>query len=220
MAEGEGTDLIMKFVLNGAAIQGESTTNLISVEGRSNPLLTGFKQKSMFEIDSFTFKSGVIDDSTPKQAKTPAAAPAHHGKPPAVAPAQSTPGEFQMWRAGKSHKYPVDLQPVSFTRSIDMSSTQLIQSCIDRVVFDSATLIKRKAAGGQAAGEVFLRLDFHGVLVVGVEWSNDIEVKETCQFICRSTTISYRPQLPDGTLGGTIARFWSMVPNATQLPYA
>jgi type VI protein secretion system component Hcp len=204
MAEGDATDLIMKFVLNGSPIAGESTTKLVQAGGLSNPLLAGFKLNRMFEIDSFALKSGVVDDSDSQQTADSIAAP----------------GGFQAWRAGKSHQYPVDLQPVSFIRSIDMSSTQLIQSCIDRVVFDSATLIKRKAAGGPAAGEVFLRIDFHGVLVVGVQWSDDTEVKETCQFICRGTTISYRPQLPDGSLGGTIARFWSMVPGMTQPPYS
>jgi type VI protein secretion system component Hcp len=188
-----GTDLLMKFVLNGRPIAGESATSLAPAGARPAPLLAGFKSGLMFEVDSFSLKSGVIDDGS---------------------------ASFEAWRAGKPAGYQVDLQPVSFTRAIDMSSTQLIQSSIDRVVFDSATLIKRKAAGGRAAGEVFLRLDFYGVLVVGVDWSNDAEVRETCRFICRGTTISYRPQRSDGTLGGTIARFWSMVPNATQPPYA
>jgi hypothetical protein len=220
MAAGDATDLIMKFVLKGSPIDGESTTNLVSAEGQYNELLTGFLPKSMFEVDSFTFKSGILDDAAPQQQPANTATQ-RNGKPAAVtASTLAAPAEFQAWRTGKRTKYPVDLQPVSFTRSIDKSSTTLIQSCIDNVVFDSATLIKRKAAGGRVAGEVFLRLDFLGVLVVGVDWSNDLEVKETCRFICRGTIISYRPQLPDGTLGGTVSSFWSMDPKKTQPKYS
>ena len=43
------------------------------------------------------------------------------------------------------------------------------------------------------------------------------EVEETCEFVCRSVTISYRPQLPDGSLGGIVPGF-DMVPNDQQLP--
>ena len=72
--------------------------------------------------------------------------------------------------------------------------------------------MKRKAAGGASAGEVYLRLDFVGVLITQVGWSNDDPVKETCQFIARAITVNYRPQLSDGTLGDTRHGFWSMLP--------
>jgi type VI protein secretion system component Hcp len=223
MPQGDATDLFMKFVLNNKPIDGESTTNLTPPGAMPNELLNGFKPRKMFEIDRFTFQSGLIDDSVPA-ATTPANTGVQRNevttKPPTVQATSSTKGQFQAWRSGKSVPYAVDLKPVEFTRSIDKSSTTLIQSCIDCVPFDSASLIKRKAAGSSAAGEVFLRLDFIGVLVTGVDWSNDVEVQEKCSFICRGVTVSYRPQLPDGTLGGTIAKFWSMVPNATQPPYS
>jgi type VI protein secretion system component Hcp len=200
MATDDATDLFMKFVLNGAAIPGESTTNLSPSGSIPNKLTTGFTTGRMFEIDSFTLKAGLSDSLAQ----------------PDETAARALPAGFQAWRAGKSAKYPVDMQPVSFTRSIDKSSATLIQNCIDCVAFDSASLIKRKAAGGQAAGEVFLRMDFLGVLVIGVDWSNDDGVQETCQFICRSAMISYRPQLSDGTLAAPISRFWSMVAGTPQ----
>lgn len=215
---GDSSDLIMKFVLNGAPIAAESTTQLSSREGSGNPLLIGFRKGGMFEVDRFTFRAGTQDDDSAGNNAAPGKS-GKGGKPQANPNANSQLG-YKAWRAGKDIKYPVDLQPVSFTRSVDSASQVLIQNCIDCVSYDHATLIKRKAAGGTAAGEVFLRLDFIGVLVTGVEWSDDSLVSETCHFICRSVVISYRPQLPDGTLGAVTSGFWSMVPNAKQPPLA
>jgi type VI protein secretion system component Hcp len=220
MAADAASDLMMKFVHNTKPIAGESTAKLISSEGSSNPLLTGFKPGFMFEVDRFTFRAGIVDDepgTTGPQGNTTAPGNNKNAKPTKGRPAI---GGFQSFRAGKAHKYPGDVQPISFTRSIDASSPILIQNCINKISYDSATLIKRKAAGGPAAGEVFLRMDFLGVLVINVDWSNDDEVEETCQFICRSVTISYRPQLPSGLLGATVPGFWSMVAGDTQAPLA
>jgi len=217
MAQGDSTDLLMKFVLNGSPIPAETTTQLISSEQSSNPLLKGFRQGSIIEIDRFTFQAGTSDDEQGNDSSKSNDANKKNKKPKTAA-AIAAHGDYQSWRAGKAHKYPVDLQPVSFTRAIDASSSILMQNCIDCVSYDSASLIKRKAVGGVAAGEVFLRLDFIGVLVIGVEWENDDEVEETCRFICRSVTISYRPQLPDGTLGAVVSGFWSMAADETQPP--
>ena len=51
------------------------------------------------------------------------------------------------------------------------------------------------------------------MLLINIDWSEDDEVKEDVEFIARSVTINYRPQLPDGSLGASIQAFWSMVPN-------
>ena len=225
MATGDATDLIMKFVYKGSPITGECITNVLPPEAAPNELAKGFSPGSQFEIDRFTLKAGLSDPSSPGAAnpaapgaKGTAATKGHGTAKPAVAHS-NTPGKGGSntgFRPGKT--YPVDIQPVSFTRSIDASSTTLIQKCIDCETFDSATLIKRKAAGSDATGEIFLRLDFLDVLVIAVDWSNDDEVQETCQFICRSIIISYRPQLPNGQLGGRISTFWSNVKGATEPP--
>jgi type VI protein secretion system component Hcp len=213
-AKGDGSDLIMKFVLNGSAIAAESTTRVVSSERTPNPLLKGFKPGYMFEVDEFSFKAGTSDDSSANG--NPKEGDKRRGKTNTLA-ASARPGGYQAWRSGKVHKYPVDLQPITFSRAIDAASSMLIQNCIDCTSYDSATIIKRKATGGLATGEVFLRLDFVGVLVTKISWENDDEVKEACEFICRSVTISYRPQLPDGTLGAIVSGFWSMVPGDRQV---
>jgi type VI protein secretion system component Hcp len=223
MAQGDASDLMMKFVLQGQPIAAEGRSDLTLSDSSSSPLLKGFIPGCVFEIDRFTFRAGIRDDDTtagPPQVKPAPRQTGSNTRSTNAQPAAPRRVAFQGWRNGKKSKYPTDLQPVSFTRTIDASSPLLIQNCIDSISYDRATLIKRKAAGSAAAGEVFLRLDFIGVLVTGVDWSNDEEVEETCKFICRSVTISYRPQLPDGSLGAVVPGFWSMVPGEKIVPLA
>jgi type VI protein secretion system component Hcp len=213
-------DLLMKFVMNGKAIAGGSTTDLGSSSLVPNPLLKGFEAGRMIEIDSLSFRCGT--SGTEPGAAPPKDPNAQRGAKDddEPAPMNPRPGGYQSWRAGKATKYPLDIQPISLTRSIDMASAVLIQSCIDCVSFDSATLVKRKPAGTQTAGEVYLRMDFNGVLVIKVDWSDDDTVKETIAFIARSITVSYRAQLANGSLGPLISGFWSMVPGETQVNLA
>lgn len=240
MADDNPSDLFMMFVPNksGDPIPAEGRTSFLATGNGANPLMKGFKQGCVFEVESFSFKAGTADDSkgdTDNGDDAKAKKRAMDALDLAVSPAQraalaklqkpakkpgssSTKGGYQAWRSGnKNYKYPVDLRPVQFTRKIDSASSILLQSCIDCTSFDSVSLVKRKAAGGKAAGEAFLRMDFIGVLVTSMDWENDEEVKETCEFICRSVTISYRPQLPSGKLGAVVSGFWSMVPDEKQV---
>jgi type VI protein secretion system component Hcp len=218
MAQGESSDILMKFVLQGSPIAGESATELDIPGKPRSKLFNGFVKRQMFEIDSFKFSVGIEDDPGTGGAATGGAKTAHgqHQAAHGAAASSSTPaptGSFQAWRSGRAHKkYPVNVQPITFTRPIDRSSPVLLQHCIKCTSFDSATLVKRKSAGSAAAGEPYLRMDFVGVLITQVDWSNDDPVKETCTFISRSITVFYRPQLPDGSLGIIRPGFWSMLP--------
>jgi type VI protein secretion system component Hcp len=207
MAKTQSSDLIMMFVRDGTPIEADSRTDLQWKDKARSQLLRGFKKGCMFEIDKFSFEIGTQDQDTRKKDKD--ADKDEKKKKPS-----SASGDRQAWRAGGAIAYPVDVQPLSFTRDIDRASSQLLQDCIDCHSYDRATLIKRKAIGNAAAGEAFLRFDFVGVLVTSVGWADDDEVQETCQFIFRSVTISYCPQLPDGSLGAIVPAFWSMVANA------
>jgi type VI protein secretion system component Hcp len=211
MAEkGASSDLLMKFVLHGsptdpnAVMIGAEGTTKVTFGASSNQLLMGFKEKFVFEVDEFSFKIGSVDDSETDDDKEKT-----KGTKKSAA-ASAAPGSYQDFRAGKAHKYPVDVQPIAFSRPIDAASPTLIQNWVNYTGYDSVTIIKRKAAGSAAAGEVFLRLDFVGVLMTKISWENDDEVKESCEFICRSVTVTYRPQLPDGTLGAPVSTFWGM----------
>jgi type VI protein secretion system component Hcp len=185
MAMDNASDLFMTFIKNGKPIEAASRTNF-QPKGVSTRLLKDIKPGYVFEVSKFSFGAGTVDDSG---------------------------GGYQDWRGGKAIEYPVDMHPVTFTRTIDKSSAYFLQNCIDCEGYDRVILIKRKPVGKLAAGEPFLRFDFSNVLMVSVDWSNDDEVEETCQFIFRAVTISYRPQLPDGSLGAVVPAFWSMAPD-------
>jgi type VI protein secretion system component Hcp len=227
-SSGETSDLIMKFVEEGSptgagsAIPAESTTELLGAGATASRLLAGFEKGRIFEVRNFTFSAGLLGDesgksdnkegSSTRRSNDDNKAQDSNGKNKQGQRAVPQRGMFAGWRAGAARTYLTDLRPVTFTRAIDSASARLMQNCIDGKSYSSASLVKRKAAGTKAAGEVYLRLDFVGVLMTEMSWTNDDEVEEQCEFICRSVTISYRPQLPDGTLGAIVPGFWSMVP--------
>jgi len=231
MAQGDSSDILMKFVLEGHkhAIAGESSTELDTGKERS-PLLKGFEKFRMFEIDNFRFAVGIEDDTggdakakaaqaaqalrVPGQPNRPQPAAGHPAAAVAGAARHASSGQFQAWRNGHGNvKYGVQVQPITFTRPIDRASISLLQYCINCTTFESAALVKRKATGGPAAGEAYLRMDFSGgVLITDVSWTNDDPVTETCKFISRAVTVQYRPQLPDGSLGIIRHGSWSMRP--------
>jgi type VI protein secretion system component Hcp len=218
MARGESSDLMMKIIdEKGNLISAESSTQLLM--NSSNDLLTGFRKaldnNALFEIDRFRFNAGSKDsDLDPKSGQ-------RNGKQPARQNDRAA-GAISGRGAGKRSArdgHPGELQPVTFTRTIDEASARLIGDIIKSKSYKRITVIKRKAAGGPSAGEVFLRLDFVGVLLTSVDWSDDDEVEENCTFICRSVVVSYKPQLPDGTLGGTISGFFSSLGSEQQPAY-
>ena len=108
---------------------------------------------------------------------------------------RSSPANSRRSAAGKGGgvKYPVSVQPITITRPIDKSSPRLLQYCIDTTSFDSVSVVKRKAAGGPLAGQPYLRLDFAGVLIRDISWSNEEPIKEVTKLISRSITVRYRP---------------------------
>ena len=192
MASGDSSDILVRFMLNGHAIAGESSSELRKGKTPSR-LLKDFERHHYFEVDNFNFSVGIegsdSDAGKAQPGKTPVQAA---GKGAAQPKAKSTLGGFTAWRAGQAHKkYPVNVQPVSFTRPLDRASSALLQHCIKCTSFDSATIVKRKAAGSVAAGEAYLRMHFAGVLITDVEWSNDDPVRETCKFIARAITVHY-----------------------------
>jgi type VI protein secretion system component Hcp len=228
MAEENATDIFIKFVLNGSPLDGESSTDLGKPSGR-NDLLTGFKAGSMFELQSFSFSVGIEDDDEETKTRKKNEKAAKRGDPPPkVKKGTGNTMEVQLprplggfpgWRRGGRDKpYPAEVQPVTLVRAIDKASTSLMTHCVKCTSFDYIALVKRKPAGGAAAGQGFLRMDFVGSLITEVAWTNEDPIKETCRFISRAITVRYKPQLPDGTLGAPRVGFWSMLPWETEAP--
>ena len=231
MAEQIVSDLVMKFVGDdGVPINGETTTEL---NLRKAPMSTGFIKGKMFEIQSFTFKTGIggedQDEAGKKQqdhseqltksVQAMLEQAQQHGIPFSGIKTPKMPKSvsYRDFRENRnsSTKYPVDMKPMEFTRNIDLSSPIMLDYCIKRRIFRSASLIKRKAAGSAASGEVFLRFDFKTVLIKSIDWTNDEPIKESCEFVCRAVTINYLPQLPNGELGAPISAFWTAVKGLT-----
>ena len=222
----ESGDLLMK-IEGDQAVRGPGGSDVLlrtDGDGKTlvrNPLLKGFEPGYIIEIDSFSFQCGT--SGLEPGAKPPTIATTHEFPTNERDKDDDTPsvrqmarrGGYQAWRSGTAVKYPLDVQPISFTRPIDFVSPLLIQSCIDSKSWESLTIVKRKPSGGKSAGEVYLRMDFTGVLIIKVDWSDDDVVKETCRFIARGITVSYRPQLAHGRLGPITQGFWSMVPSMT-----
>ena len=224
--ESDSGDLLLKMVLNGTAIEGASKTALTAEGRQKSKLATGFDLGKYLEIDSFTLRCGT---SGLEPGTVPPPPPSQHDQTWATHAKDSEEkketlgalarkGGYQAWRRGDMNiKYPLDIQPITFTKPADISSKILIQNCIDCVSYDSATIIKRRPAGTDLAGEIYMRIDFTGVLVIKVDWADEDDyVKETVSFIARGITVSYRPQLNVSTLGPIISGFWSMVPDETQ----
>jgi type VI protein secretion system component Hcp len=203
MAKEDHTDLFMIFVnLDGSPVPAESRTDLSSADATSKELLKGFDPGKMFEVEKFTL-SASGDGGGSTRAATEKTLKSIGGRVDHIAVKN-----MQALQPVKKQDDAPPVQPVKFTRSIDAASLAMMQNLIDCKGYQSASLVKRKAAGGKSAGEVFLRIDFNDVLVKELEWSDDDEVTEDCTFICRSVTISYRPQLPDGSLGAVIPGKW------------
>lgn len=234
MADKDVSDLIMKFVLQGGtAVSGETQSEVTLNRG---DMTKGFVPGKMFEVDSFKLKTKLDDQDEDSQKdreaqerrakdiqkqnemmrkvwqrnKDPKDTTSQPNQIPI--PSSSSVGSFGKWRSGQQVKYPADIDRVSFSRALDKASSILLQNCIRRVVYKSASLIKRKAAGGPASGEVFLRFDFDTVLIVRCDWDDDMPVTEKCDFIFRAVTIHYLPQLANGKLGAPIQAFWTMSP--------
>jgi type VI protein secretion system component Hcp len=212
MASTDSSDLYLKFVIdgtapNGTAIDAEAKTKLISLRKVDN-LLKGFADGQFMEVDNFNFTIGKTRSTTAEKNKPLVANVGPTGSHGAAGPVTFKPRPADAVPDPDADGNHVDPEPISFDRTIDKSSKILMDHLLKRKVFDHATIIKRKSAGGPSAGEVYLRLDFTKVLIKHIGWSNDLPVKESVQFIYRSVTMHYRPQLPDGTLGGAVQGFW------------
>ena len=99
---------------------------------------------------------------------------------------------------------------------MDRASPLLLYHTIKRTYFDRVAIVKRKSAGGAAAGEAYLRMDFEGVILITASWDNDDPITESYSFHARAITMRYRPQLPNGSLESPKVGFWSLVPDATE----
>ena len=109
--------------------------------------------------------------------------------------------------------YPITMDEASFSRQIDKSSPLLLKQCFNRLVIDSAAIVKRKVSGNVSGNNdnviyniPFFRIDFKNILLIDMEWSvSDNVIKEEIKFVCRTATAQYRPQKSDGSAGSVVS---------------
>jgi type VI protein secretion system component Hcp len=183
MAQDKSTDVLMMMVLNGEPIPASCQTlfNLGSI-AQADSLIKDFQPGCYFEVQDID-----LELSAP--------APNQQG-------GGGSGGGGGGGSSGASNAAGVQLNEVTITRQIDIASMVLMNCCIGTQGFDSATIIKRRAAGGLVeAGQAYLRIDFDGVLITKIDWTDQHIVQEKITFITRGLQVVYRPQMADGSLG-------------------
>jgi type VI protein secretion system component Hcp len=108
--------------------------------------------------------------------------------------------------------YKSKIESFSFTRLIDCSTSTLVKACCDGTSFKSASVIKRKPARGDATADAvdmtFIRLDFAGVKITSLNFTDGDIVTENCTFTCDSMQITYAQQDPSGKLTALAPVSW------------
>jgi len=113
-----------------------------------------------------------------------------------------------------AQKLKLDVPEISVSRQMDKCSPELFYSCMMMSPLKKAIIVKRKIIGRLAAEGVsvpmmgFLRLEFNEPLITSIDWEDGDVIKEKFKFVCRGFTFTYRPQMPDGSLGEQISRTW------------
>lgn len=194
----KSTDILMRVVRNGRAIEAEAQTSFIA---KVDSLREGFVSGRCFDVMDFSFSIGSEAGRAKKFSREAAEKfREEYGRdppdPPPVANLDNT---------------VIDAQPIAFTRQMDCASPTLFAAMVGVETLDTISIIKRKGAGSAASGEIFMRLDFYKALLIGLDWDDeDTIVEEKWKFICRTVNMRFRPQNHDGTLGTIVSGSWTM----------
>lgn len=219
MPDQNSTDLLMAFQDDqGNWMSGEGTT----VFDATDAMMANFVAGSIFEVEEFTFSSGIEDDAGSE-------AEEESDTEGALDNEMHSKGSTERKKGGKSGKskkkikkfkrfvengppqagelplgYDVHLEEITIERQMDKASMPLLGLCLNQKVLTTIVLVKRKFTGRQAFHEAFLRLEFKQPLITSVEWKEGEVIKETLKFVYRGIVASYKPQKPDGSLGDAI----------------
>jgi len=96
---------------------------------------------------------------------------------------------------------------ISFTKRYDSASPTLAKYCANGKHFVNATLSMAKSGEGQ---QTFLTVTLKEVYIsdVNVSASSDGEVQENVTFSYGDIEFAYKPQKPDGSMGGEVKFGW------------
>ena len=222
MSGSKNIDILMKFQISGNSyLEAESTDSLgldaFYSGGQADPLLQGFQKGKVFEVFDFSFGAGNKSNSESdevQELKNDRRAAKDKGDKEAIQRfdrkiQKRQNSEIKTWQFGELNN-DVEMQPVTFSRSVDKGSSTLLKRCFDSVYFDSVTLVKRRSVGRNLSGYAYLRMDFGEVMIGNIAWTDDDEVKETITLHFRKILIQYCPILPSGEVGYPISGNWEM----------
>jgi type VI protein secretion system component Hcp len=194
----KSTDILMRVVRNGKPVEAEGQT---SFPAKVDSLREGFVSGKCFDVMDFSFSIGSEAGRTKKFSREAAEEYREKFGVPPPEPATGASPDNTV----------IDAQPIAFTRQMDCASPTLFTAMVGVETLDTISIIKRKGAGSAASGEIYLRLDFYKVLLIGLDWDDeDTIVEEKWKFICRTVNMRFRPQKPDGTLGAIVTGSWTM----------
>jgi len=190
MASASSDILMMAIDSSGNAIAAESQTTFEDTTDVDS-LRTGFTAGQFWDVTDFGFNLGTMKAEQIRLQPDDIAAFIKKGMIPPAPPLPNSPEAVKI----------VDVQPISFTRQFDCGTAALFSAFSTATPLNSMTLIKRRAAGTQNSGLVYLRIDFTGVLLINLDWTDEERrVKETWKFICRQIKMQYRQQYAEGAL--------------------
>ncbi len=187
-------DMVMMFIKDGTPVDAGSLAEI----NPNDEFFRGFVAGKFFDIDSFEMGINLVDQDTTLATKKED---------------KEKGGRFSKWVQNimpvvqpGSRLFPLEMEPVSFSRKMDNFSPLLFQLCFKTKTFDQVSVVKRQVFHKADAGVSlpFLRVDFKQVLVTALDWDIEEEVKEKCKFVCRSVAVKFRPQKQRGTPGATI----------------
>jgi type VI protein secretion system component Hcp len=190
MADSKSTDLLMLLVkLDGSPLETDCQTVFGSTSFQANRvkldsgrLLQDFKPAEGAAKANF-FEIDDVEMGVALKPKDPTAVPKSYG---------------------------FDAGEVVVNRLIDSASPVLMTAFFSATPFKSAAIVKRRSAGTELSGEAYLRMDFDGVLITKIGWTEGHAVKEEITFIYRGVQVQYRSQGPDGKMTSPVAGKWTM----------
>lgn len=125
-------------------------------------------------------------------------------------------------KVGAAHSK-LAFEEFSITKLVDAASPALFLALCAGDTFDKATILCRKAIGGQVAAgkdQGFLQYEFHTVFVTNIATSisdGDDAPTETVKFAYAATQIKYLQQNPDGSMKPAAFAAWSLTTNKAEL---
>ena len=200
MAAGDSSDVLMRFVAGGNALDAECQTLIDPSDVLVDPLIKDFKNGQFCEVDEFSFGMS-LDDKDPTQDKvgqSPSGGTGNSATGGASPAGQESKmrGKFGDWKyASKLEQqnmkpYPLRMDEFTLTRCYDRMSPVLFHMCCNSESLDSATLVKRRTIGEEKL-RGFFRIDFKEVLITHVQWKNTEPMSEELRLIFRKIQVQY-----------------------------